>query len=99
MALPLILCDKMYLLDPNWSSYVLLGWLWAFLRWLEMMFCHVRIADDVIVNDGVFARAEVPGFLLGVVRPVLKALQLVIEGEDVVSLLVTQRSILPDNHR
>lgn len=54
----------------------------------------VNVADDVVVDDRVFAGPEVPGFLFGVVRSRLQPFELVLEVEHVVSLLVTQRSVL-----
>ena len=59
-----------------------------------MVLLHVDIADDVVVDHGVLTGAEVPWLLLGVVRTVLKALQLVVEVQNVVSLLVPESTIL-----
>ena len=53
----------------------------------------VDIADDIVVDDRVLARSEVPGLLLRVVRPVLETLQLVLEVEHVVCLLVAEGSV------
>ena len=34
------------------------------------MILHVNVADDVVVDNGVFAGTVVPRLLLGVIRPV-----------------------------
>ena len=52
------------------------------------MLSHIDVADDIVVDNCVFTRAEVPWFLLGVVRSVLETFQLVLEVEDVIGLLV-----------
>ena len=54
----------------------------------------INVANDVIVHNGVLARAEVPRLLLGVVLAVLKALQLVVEVNNIVGLLVTECAVL-----
>ena len=54
------------------------------------MLALVDIANDVVVDLRVLAGPEVPRLLLGVVWAILQALQLVVEVEDVVSLLVPQ---------
>ena len=59
-----------------------------------MVLFHVNIAYDVVVDHSVFPGAEVPWLFLGVVRTVLKALQLVVEVQNVVSLLVPESTIL-----
>ena len=59
-----------------------------------MMIFLVDIADDVVVDNGVLAGAEVPRLLLGIVWSILEPLQLILKVEDVVSLLVTKSSVL-----
>ena len=59
------------------TNALLLGGFWAFLRWLEMMLLHVDVADNVVVHNGVFARAVVPRLVFWVVWPILKTLQFV----------------------
>ena len=54
----------------------------------------VNVADDVVVDNRVFARSEVPRFLFGVVGSRLQPLELVLKVEHVVSLLVAQRPVL-----
>ena len=54
----------------------------------------VDVADNIIVHQGVFTGSEVPRLLLGVIRAVLQTLQLVVEVQNVVSLLVTQGAVL-----
>ena len=75
-------------LDSLATDTVLLGGLWAFLGRLEVMLSHIDVADNIVVHNCVFTRAEIPWFLLGVVRSVLKTFQLVLEVEDVIGLLV-----------
>ena len=58
------------------------------------MLLHVDVRNDVVVLEGVLARAEVPRLLLGVVVTLLQALQFVLEVDDVVGLLVPQGSVL-----
>ena len=58
------------------------------------MFLHVLVGENVPVHICVLSGAEVPGLLLGVVRSALETLQLVLEVQNVVGLLVAQRSIL-----
>ena len=58
------------------------------------MLLHVNVADDVVVDQSVLSRAEVPGLFLWIVGTVLEALQLVIEVENVVRLLVPESTIL-----
>ena len=70
------------------NTYLFLGGFGTFLRWLEMVLLHVNIADDVVVGNGVFSWTEVPRLILRVVRSCLESLQLVLEVQDVVSLLV-----------
>lgn len=60
---------------------------------LEVVFLHIEVGDDVVVNQGVFARAEVPRLCLGVVVALLEALELVVEVEDVVGLLVAEGAV------
>ena len=55
-----------------------------------MVVFHIDVADDVVVYDGVFSRAEVPWLLLGIVCATLKTFQLVIEVEDVIGLFIAQ---------
>jgi len=81
-------------LDSFACDAVLLGGIRALAGRLEVVIFLIDVADDVVVHHRVLARAEVPRFLLRVVRAVLQSLQLVVEVEDVVSLLVTQRFIL-----
>ena len=50
--------------------------------------------DYVVVVEGVLARPEVPGLVLRVVGPALQALQLVLEVQNVVSLLDAQSFVL-----
>ena len=57
----------------------MLGGLWALLGRLEVVLGEVDVADDVVVDDGVFARPVEPRLLLGVVGPVFKPLELVAE--------------------
>ena len=58
------------------------------------MLCHVNVTDDVVVDLSVFPGAEVPGLLLGEVWSLLKPLHLVLEIDNVESLLVSQSSVL-----
>ena len=58
------------------------------------MVLQVMVADNVVVDERVALRTEVPRLLLGIVRSVLKARQLVLEVEHVVSLLVAEGAIL-----
>ena len=66
----------------------------AFLGCCEVVLFHVNIADDVVIRTGVLSWTEVPLFLLGVVRPLLKALHLTLKVHDVVSLLVSKGAVL-----
>ena len=54
----------------------------------------VNVADDIVVDNCIFARSKVPWFLFGVVGSRLQPLELVLKVEHVVSLLVTQRPVL-----
>ena len=76
------------------SDLVLLCRLGALFRRLEMVLSHVDVADDVVVDNGVFARAEVPRLLLRVVWSIFKSLQFVLEVQDVVRLLIPECSVL-----
>ena len=53
----------------------------------------IHIAYDIIVYNGVLARAEVPRLFLRVVGPIFESLELVLEIEDVVGLLVAECSV------
>jgi hypothetical protein len=66
----------------------------AFLGCCEVVLFHFDIADDVVIRTGVLSRTEVPLFLLGVVRSLLKALHLTLKVHDVVSLLVSKGAVL-----
>ena len=70
------------------SHSFLLSWFWALLRWLEMMVFHVDVTNDVIVNNSVFAGAEIPWLLLGVVWTIFETLKLVIKVQNIIGLLV-----------
>ena len=59
-----------------------------------MMVFHVNVANDVVVDDSVFAWTEVPRLLLRVIVSALKSRQLVVEVDNVVSLLVAKGTIL-----
>ena len=63
-----------------------------------MVFTHIDITNDIVVDDGVFARTEVPRLLLRVVCTAFEALQLVIKVEDVVGLLVAKLTVLKDEN-
>jgi len=67
---------------------------WPLVRRLEVVLSQIDVAYNVVVNDCVFARAEVPGLLFRVVWSVLKAFQLVLEVQDVVGLLDSQSFVL-----
>jgi len=54
---------------------------------------HVDIRDEVVVHRGGLSGPVVPRLLLGVAFTVLKSLQLVVEVEDVVSLLIAESSV------
>ena len=54
------------------------------------MVFHIYVADNVVVYDGVFSRAEIPWLLLGIVWATLETFQLVIEIEDVIGLFIAQ---------
>ena len=54
------------------------------------MVFHIDVADNIVVYDGVFSRAEIPRLLLGIVWATLKTFQLVIEIEDVIGLFIAQ---------
>ena len=66
----------------------------AFLWSLEVMLCHIDIADDVVVNLSVLSGAEVPGLFLGEVWPLLQTLHLVLEIYNIEGLFISQCSIL-----
>jgi hypothetical protein len=53
-----------------------------------------NVADDVIVRTSILAGSEIPWLLLRVVRSLLKTFHLAFKVENVVSLLVSQRSVL-----
>lgn len=59
-----------------------------------MMIFLVDIADNVVVDNRVLARTEIPRLLLGIVWSILESLELILKVEDVVSLFVTKSSIL-----
>ena len=44
-----------------------------------MVILHVDIANDVVVDNGVFTGTVVPRLLLWIVRPVFQTLQFVIK--------------------
>lgn len=85
-------------LDGFAATTFLLCWLGAFVRWLEMVLLHVDVADDVVIDDGVFALAEIPRLLLGVVWTVLQAFQLVLKIQNVVCLLHSQGFVLSSDN-
>lgn len=64
------------------------------IRSRKVMFLHRFIADNVPVDVCVLAWAEVPRLLLGVVRSLFEALQLILEVENIVRLLIAERSVL-----
>jgi len=99
VVLQIAVCDHIvvslgWLFDGFASDPILHGGLGAFTRWLEMVLLQVDVADDVVVVEGVLARPEVPGLVLRVVGPALQALQLVLEVQNVVSLLDAQSFVL-----
>jgi hypothetical protein len=55
---------------------------------------ETNVADDVIVRTSILAGSEIPWLLLRVVRSLLKTFHLAFKVENVVSLLVSQRSVL-----
>lgn len=59
-----------------------------------MVLLETNIADDVIVRTSILAGSEIPWLLLRVVRSLLKTFHLAFKVENVVSLLVSQRSVL-----
>lgn len=69
-------------------------WRRAFVRSSEVMIGHGLVTENIPIHFGVLSRSEVPGLLLGVVRPVFQTLQLVLEVEDVIGLFVSERAIL-----
>lgn len=58
------------------------------------MLLERQSTKDVVVDFGVGAALEPPGLLLGVVGVTFEALELVLEGDDVVSLLVAKGAVL-----
>ena len=71
----------------------------ALLRRLEVMVLHVDIRDDVVVNQGVLARSEIPRLFLWVVVAAFQPFQFVVEVNHVVGLLITKGSVLvPRQH-
>ena len=77
-------------------SSLLLWRIWgrSLVRSSKVMIGHSFIAKNIPIHFSVLSGSEVPGLLLGVVRPVFQALQLVLEVEDVIGLLVPERTIL-----
>ena len=61
----------------------------TFVGCCKVMVLHVLVREDVPVDVCVLSGAEVPRLLLRVVRTGFKALQLVLEVQNVVGLLVT----------
>ena len=59
-----------------------------------MVLLHIDVGNNVVVLEGVLARAEVPRLLLRVIIAALQTLQLVVEVQHVVRLLVAKRVIL-----
>lgn len=59
-----------------------------------MVLLETNVADDVIVRTSILAGSEIPWLLLRVVRSLLKTFHLAFKVENVVSLLVSQRSVL-----
>lgn len=59
-----------------------------------MVLLENNVADDVIVRTSILAGSEIPWLLLRVVRSLLKTFHLAFKVENVVSLLVSQRSVL-----
>jgi hypothetical protein len=55
---------------------------------------ETNVTDDVIVRTSILAGSEIPWLLLRVVRSLLKTFHLAFKVENVVSLLVSQRSVL-----
>ena len=89
-----IVVSLQWVLNSLSTDSLLHSWLRALLGGLEVMVFLIDVANDVIVHNGVLARAEVPRLLLGVVFAVLKALQLVVEVHNIVGLLVTECTVL-----
>jgi len=69
-------------------------WRRAFVRSSEVMICHSLVTENIPIHFGVLSRSEVPGLLLGVVRPVFQTLQIVLKVENIVGLFVPERAIL-----
>lgn len=67
---------------------------WPFFWRLEVMIFVFHVAQDVIVLLRVLTRTEVPRFLLWIVWPLLKALHFALKVQYVVSLFVSQCSVL-----
>lgn len=59
-----------------------------------MVLLETNVTDDVIVRTSILAGSEIPWLLLRVVRSLLKTFHLAFKVENVVSLLVSQRSVL-----
>lgn len=59
-----------------------------------MVLLETNVADDVIVRTSILAGSEIPWLLLRVVRSLLETFHLAFKVENVVSLLVSQRSVL-----
>lgn len=72
------------------TKTLLFSWLGALVGRLEVMILLIEVAYDVVVSPRVLAGFEVPRLLLRVVSVIFKTLELVVEVQDVISLLISE---------
>jgi len=64
------------------------------LRGCKVVLLHINVANDVVICARILPGTEIPGLLLGIVRPLLKTFHLALKIEDVIGLLVPKRTVL-----
>ena len=91
--------DDVIISEPRGSH--LLHFLFLFLLgnrsllWCSIMMLSQRhIRQDVVLSVSLGALPEVPGLLLGEVRAILEPLEFVLKVDNIIGLLVPERTIL-----
>ena len=72
------------------AKTLLFSGLGALVGRLEVMILLIEVAYDVVVSPRVLAGFKVPRLLLRVVSMIFKTLELVVEVQDVISLLISE---------
>ena len=61
------------------------------------MLLHIDVAQDVVVDFGVFTRFKVPWFLPWIIRIVFQSLQFVVKVHNIKGLFISECTVLT-NH-